>query len=34
MPGHPDWTVTPVNPRFAAPHSRRGGHWHENSATL
>ncbi|MFJ9815082.1 M1 family metallopeptidase [Streptomyces sp. NPDC101151] len=34
MPGHPDWTVTPVASSFAAPHSRRGGHWHENSATL
>ncbi|MFG2358859.1 M1 family metallopeptidase [Streptomyces sp. NPDC048521] len=34
MPGHPDWTVTPVSSSFAAPHSRRGGHWHENSATL
>jgi aminopeptidase N len=34
MPGHPDWTVTPVSPSLAAPHSRRGGHWHENSATL
>lgn len=34
MPGHPDWTVTPVATSFAAPHSGRGGHWHENSATL
>ncbi|GHI03312.1 zinc metalloprotease [Streptomyces cellostaticus] len=34
MPGHPDWTVNPVSSSFAAPHSRRGGHWHENSATL
>ncbi|KMS76292.1 zinc metalloprotease [Streptomyces viridochromogenes] len=34
MPGHPDWTVTPVNPSLAAPHSRKGGHHHENSATL
>ncbi|MER5510377.1 M1 family metallopeptidase [Streptomyces sp. NPDC002766] len=34
MPGHPDWTVTPVSSSLAAPHSRRGGHWHENSATL
>ncbi|WP_405866504.1 M1 family metallopeptidase [Streptomyces sp. NBC_00005] len=34
MPGHPDWTVTPVNSALASPHSRRGGHWHENSATL
>ena len=34
MPGHPDWTVKPVNSALASPHSRRGGHWHENSATL
>ncbi|MEU3782364.1 M1 family metallopeptidase [Streptomyces sp900129855] len=34
MPGHPDWTVTPAKTSLAAPHSRRGGHWHENSATL
>ncbi|MFF7970300.1 M1 family aminopeptidase [Streptomyces sp. NPDC007905] len=34
MPGHPDWTVNPVSSSFAAPHSGRGGHWHENSATL
>ncbi|MET9835452.1 M1 family metallopeptidase [Streptomyces sp. NPDC006385] len=34
MPGHPDWTVTPVNPSLVAPHSRRGGHYHDNSATL
>lgn len=34
MPGHPDWTVNPVGPALAAPHSGRGGHWHENSATL
>ncbi|MCC5475559.1 M1 family metallopeptidase [Streptomyces sp. NPDC059680] len=34
MPGHPDWTVTPVSSSLMAPHSRRGGHWHENSATL
>ena len=34
MPGHPDWTVNPVASSFAAPHSKRGGHWHENSATL
>ncbi|WP_458249402.1 M1 family metallopeptidase [Streptomyces sp. MAI_2237] len=34
MPGHPDWTVTPVSSSLATPHSRRGGHWHENSATL
>ncbi|AWT46665.1 MULTISPECIES: M1 family metallopeptidase [Streptomyces] len=34
MPGHPDWTVTPVSPSFAAPHSRRDGDRHDNSATL
>jgi aminopeptidase N len=34
MPGHPDWTVTPVSSSFAAPHSRRDGHHHDNSATL
>ncbi|MER6472526.1 M1 family metallopeptidase [Streptomyces collinus] len=34
MPGHPDWTVTPVASAFAAPHSKRGGHRHDNSATL
>ncbi|WP_405593316.1 M1 family metallopeptidase [Streptomyces sp. NBC_01092] len=34
MPGHPDWTVTPVNPSLAAPHSRRGSRSHDNSATL
>ncbi|MER6079606.1 M1 family aminopeptidase [Streptomyces sp. NPDC001833] len=34
MPGHPDWTVTPVTPAPAVPHSLRGGHHHDNSATL
>ena len=34
MPGHPDWTVTPVNPALAAPHSRRRSRSHDNSATL
>jgi len=34
MPGHPDWTVTPVNPSLTVPHSRTGGHHHDNSATL
>ncbi|MER6418690.1 M1 family metallopeptidase [Streptomyces sp. NPDC001137] len=34
MPGHPDWTVKPVSSALASPHSRRGGHYHENSATL
>ncbi|MEU5099703.1 M1 family metallopeptidase [Streptomyces sp. NPDC020996] len=34
MPGHPDWTVNPVSSSLVAPHSRRGGHYHENSATL
>ncbi|GKQ38804.1 zinc metalloprotease [Streptomyces sp. A012304] len=32
MPGHPDWTVTPVTPSLVRPH-RTGGH-HDNSATL
>ncbi|GAB2761949.1 M1 family metallopeptidase [Streptomyces bullii] len=34
MPGHPDWTVTPVKPSLAAPHSRRDSRSHDNSATL
>ncbi|MFE6623322.1 M1 family metallopeptidase [Streptomyces sp. NPDC008086] len=34
MPGHPDWTVTPVNPALAAPRRRKGSRHHENSATL
>ncbi|NUT31185.1 MAG: M1 family peptidase, partial [Streptomyces sp.] len=34
MPGHPDWTVTPVNPALAAPHSRKSSRSHDNSATL
>ncbi|MEU1165706.1 M1 family metallopeptidase [Streptomyces sp. NPDC005921] len=34
MPGHPDWTVTPVTPSLTTPHSLRGGHHHDNSATL
>ncbi|MER6122073.1 M1 family metallopeptidase [Streptomyces sp. NPDC001795] len=34
MPGHPDWTVTPVPPSLAAPHSRRDGQYHDASATL
>ncbi|MFI7407671.1 M1 family metallopeptidase [Streptomyces sp. NPDC049627] len=33
MPGHPDWTVTPVNPS-AAPRRRRSADHHEHSATL
>ncbi|MGW3646073.1 M1 family metallopeptidase [Streptomyces sp. NPDC000878] len=32
MPGHPDWTVTPVTARLA-PQNRTAGH-HDNSATL
>ena len=32
MPGHPDWTVTPVNSTLA-PRKRTSGH-HDNSATL
>jgi aminopeptidase N len=34
MPGHPDWTVTPVDPALDAPRRRRGAVHHENSATL
>ncbi|MFE0515844.1 M1 family metallopeptidase, partial [Streptomyces sp. NPDC058964] len=34
MPGHPDWTVNPVASALAAPHSRRGGPYHDNTATL
>ncbi|MFE9773442.1 M1 family metallopeptidase [Streptomyces sp. NPDC005931] len=34
MPGHPDWTVTPVTPSLAAPHSRGESRHHDNSATL
>jgi aminopeptidase N len=34
MPGHPDWTVTPATASLVAPNSRRGGHYHDNSATL
>ncbi|WP_329222848.1 M1 family metallopeptidase [Streptomyces sp. NBC_01485] len=34
MPGHPDWTVTPVPPSLTAPPRRAPGRWHENSATL
>lgn len=34
MPGHPDWTVTPVNPSLVAPHGRKGSRSHDNSATL
>jgi len=34
MPGHPDWTVTPVTPSLRQPQNRTGGHWHDNSATL
>ncbi|SME95151.1 M1 family metallopeptidase [Streptomyces sp. Amel2xC10] len=35
MPGHPDWTVTPVPPSLVAPHRRTtGARRHENSATL
>ncbi|MGC0328314.1 aminopeptidase N [Streptomyces sp. SAI-170] len=33
MPGHPDWTVTPVSSSFAAPPSRSAKP-HDNSATL
>ncbi|MEU7057420.1 M1 family metallopeptidase [Streptomyces sp. NPDC046197] len=34
MPGHPDWTVTPVSPSLAVPHVRGNGHHHDASATL
>lgn len=34
MPGHPDWTVTPVNPSLTVPRNRTGGHYRDNSATL
>lgn len=34
MPGHPDWTVTPVSSSLRQPESRTGGHYHDNSATL
>ncbi|MDF3143633.1 MULTISPECIES: M1 family metallopeptidase [unclassified Streptomyces] len=34
MPGHPDWTVTPVNPALTAPRRRKGADRHESSATL
>ncbi|MET7685445.1 M1 family metallopeptidase [Streptomyces sp. NPDC005423] len=34
MPGHPEWTVTPVIPSLAAPHSRTDGRYQDNSATL
>ncbi|MEU6063988.1 M1 family metallopeptidase [Streptomyces sp. NPDC047082] len=34
MPGHPDWTVNKVASSLVAPHRLRGGHHHDNSATL
>lgn len=34
MPGHPDWTVTPVTPSLTAPRRQSGARPHENSATL
>ncbi|WP_062642996.1 M1 family metallopeptidase [Streptomyces maremycinicus] len=34
MPGHPDWTVTPVTSLLTAPPRRTGARRHENSATL
>ncbi|MER6960826.1 M1 family metallopeptidase [Streptomyces sp. NPDC000618] len=34
MPGHPDWTVTPVPPSLAVPRQRTGARPHDNSATL
>ncbi|MFJ2608225.1 M1 family metallopeptidase [Streptomyces sp. NPDC087425] len=33
MPGHPDWTVTPVTPALVAP-QHRASRPHDNSATL
>ncbi|MEU6351822.1 M1 family metallopeptidase [Streptomyces sp. NPDC047072] len=33
MPGHPDWTVTPVPSNLRTPQRTPGGH-HDNSATL
>ncbi|MFJ3670095.1 M1 family metallopeptidase [Streptomyces sp. NPDC090106] len=33
MPGHPDWTVTPVTSALRRPQDTPGGH-HDNSATL
>ncbi|MDR6977939.1 hypothetical protein J2X68_004663 [Streptomyces sp. 3330] len=34
MPGHPDWTVTPVTPALTAPRRPADARRHENSATL
>ncbi|MEU6372747.1 M1 family metallopeptidase [Streptomyces sp. NPDC046909] len=34
MPGHPDWTVTPVSPSLRQPESRTEARPHDNSATL
>lgn len=34
MPGHPDWTVTPVSSALRQPQNRTDGHYHDNSATL
>ncbi|MDX3451852.1 M1 family metallopeptidase [Streptomyces sp. ME02-8801-2C] len=34
MPGHPDWTVTPVPTSLVAPKNRTAAGHHDNSATL
>ncbi|MFF3850651.1 M1 family metallopeptidase [Streptomyces sp. NPDC002328] len=34
MPGHPDWTVTPVTQSLVRPNARTGAGYHDNSATL
>ncbi|MEU0056260.1 M1 family metallopeptidase [Streptomyces sp. NPDC006334] len=34
MPGHPDWTVTPVAQSLVRPDARTGAGRHDNSATL
>jgi aminopeptidase N len=34
MPGHPDWTVTPVSPALRQPRNRDEARPHDNSATL
>lgn len=34
MPGHPDWTVTPVSSALRQPQNRPSSGYHDNSATL
>ncbi|MFJ2237286.1 M1 family metallopeptidase [Streptomyces sp. NPDC087859] len=34
MPGHPDWTVTPVSSALRQPQTRPSSGYHDNSATL